>query len=107
MWTRTRRRQVGNRRRDLSGKLHLVLDAARHGAAWSRVPSSNGIVCWSAAAIRDWFSVAFRRTLALGGVLGNEWRSFGGFSNSSTEAPPEFQLDLELTPEGPRLVVNT
>ena len=41
-------------------------------------PSSNGIACCRAAAIRDWFFVGVRRTFAMGDVLGNEWRSLTG-----------------------------
>ena len=46
------------------------------------VPSSNGIACWTGGAICCWFFVAFRRTLRLGGVLGNEWRSLAEFTLS-------------------------
>jgi len=50
-----------------------------------RVPSSNGIIgCGNASGTvgtgRGWFFLAFCRTLGMGGVLGNEWRSLAGFT---------------------------
>ena len=45
------------------------------------VPSSSGsVACTARRAIRRWFFGAFCRTLGIGGVLGNEWRSLAGFT---------------------------
>lgn len=46
-----------------------------------RVPSSSGIACWITRRVsRRWLFVCFLRTLCMGGVLGNEWRSLEGFT---------------------------
>ncbi|MCC6317041.1 MAG: hypothetical protein IT361_05045 [Gemmatimonadaceae bacterium] len=57
-----------------------------------RVPSSSGMTVWAAgiAAGDDWLCAAFLRTLAMGGVLGNECESFGGINTSGPRHHPNF-----------------
>jgi hypothetical protein len=44
------------------------------------VPSSRGIVSWLVRTTHRWLFVCVRRTLGMGGVLGNERRSLAGFT---------------------------
>lgn len=45
-----------------------------------RARSRPGPQATRTAATRDWLLVCFRRTLGMGDVLGNEWRSLAGFT---------------------------
>ena len=57
-----------------------VNDCERAGVV--TVPSSSGIACCASGPACRWCFVCFRRTLGMGGDLGNEWRSLVGFTLS-------------------------